>query len=67
MPDEQQVAPVQPVPPHWPYSAEHDELAVDVVAGAVDVDVVVAVDDDEDALPSLLSTKARAACPYSDP
>lgn len=61
MPDEQHVGPVQPVPPHWPYRAEHDELAVDVVAGAEDVVV-------DDPLPvTLLLTKVRAACPYSAP
>ncbi len=64
MPDEQQVAPVQPVPPHWPYRAE--QPVVLLLVCDEDAEVVVVVPP-ELVLLSLLLTKARAAAPYSVP
>lgn len=74
VPEEQQVAPAQPLPPHCPYRAAQLPPAagtVEVVAGA---EVVLVPGAAEEVvvlllllLPSLPSTKARACEPYSEP
>lgn len=72
VPEEQQVAPVHPEPPHWPYRAAQFppvDGVVEVVAGAevVVVPVPVPVPVEVEVLLSLLSTNARACAPYSEP